>query len=488
VIDHVLKTIGKFAGVDRSYLLLINENNPSTVDNTHEWCSPGTQSVMAEIQNFNLEKIDWWHVSMNSGRSMFIDNLDQLPKDAAAEKEIFSSQSIKSIANIPLFIDGKLAGALGFDAVKENVYWGKEIIVLLEVVGSIIANAIDRQRHENRLTESRLLHQLRSEELAALRDTITDITSELEINKLLQTILERSIKLLKADGGDICVFDEDKNALRVVAIVKMDKRHLHTYIQLGKGAAGNAALNRKPVILDDYSVWDKKIDEYDYAHIRSAMVSPLIIGDRLLGTVGIFHYAEDKRFYATDLHLISLFAQHASIALNNAILFEKIHELARIDELTGLLNRRSFMERAEYELNRAKRLNKPLTLAMIDLDNFKQVNDRFSHQVGDKVLMEISDLFSTNFRNIDIVSRYGGDEFTVLMPETSVETAKVVLQRINSMLAEYQFESGKDPFNITASIGLATFSHEKNSLEEMISSADKAMYRAKNIGKSQISQ
>jgi len=486
-INHVLETIGKFAGVDRSYILIINEENPNMMSNTHEWCSSGTPSVLMEMQDIMLENYGWWYRQMTSGRSIFIDDLDLLPQAAAAEKEIFSHQNIKSIANIPFYIGGKLAGAIGFDAVKKKINWKKEGNILLKVVSGIIANAIDRQRHESRLNESLSLHQRRSEELNALRDTITDITSELEIKKLLQTILKRSVKLLNADGGEICIFDKVENALQVVSIVNMNQKYLNTEIYLGEGAAGLAASKRQPIILEDYSNWESKIKAFEDAKIRSVMVTPLMVGDRLLGTLGIFHYSVDKQFSEADLHLLTLFAQHASIALDNAILFEKIHELARIDELTGLLNRRSFIERAEYELNRAKRLNHPLSMAMIDLDDFKQVNDRFSHQVGDRVLYEISELLSSNLRNIDIISRYGGDEFIVLMPETSLENAKIVLQRLNMNLAEHQYISGEKSFNKTASIGLVSFSNELNSLEKMISAADKSMYQAKNTGKSQLS-
>ena len=376
-INQAIETIGKFAGVDRSYLLMIRENEPLIMDNTFEWCSPGTKPVIKELQNVELGNFSWWHSQMKSGKSLFINDIDDLPKAAAAEKEIFSSQSIKSIANIPLFIDGKLAGSLGFDAVREEIEWTEEINILLEVVGGIISNALDRQQHEISLSESQALHQRRSAELDALRDTITDITSELEINKLLQTILERAINLLSADGGDFCVYDEEEDKLKVVAIVNMNRKYLNTFVNLDEGAAGKVAAERKTIILDDYSVWDEKMNEYEEASLRSAMVTPLIVGERLLGTVGMFHYSPDKRFSEEDQHLLSMFAQHASIALDNAMLFEKIQELARIDEVTGLLNRRSFVERAEYEINRAMRLNHSLALAMIDLDNFKQVNDRY---------------------------------------------------------------------------------------------------------------
>ncbi len=486
-INQVIETIGEFAGVDRSYLLMIREDEPPIMDNTFEWCSPGTQSVMHKVQSIDLGHYTWWHTQMKSGKSLFIDDINELPKAAAAEKEIFLSESIKSIANIPLFINEKLAGSLGFDMVNKNVEWTEESHILLEVVGGIISNALDRQQYEINLSDSRARYQRRSEELNALRDTIADITSELEINKLLQTILERAIKLLGADGGDFCVFDEEEQILRVVALVNMNKRYLNTIVHLDEGAAGKAASERKTIILEDYSMWNEKMEDYDEASLRSAMVTPLIIGDRLLGTIGMFHFVPEKHFSEDDQHLLSMFAQHASIALDNAMLFDRIQELARIDELTGLLNRRSFIERTEYEINRARRLDHSLAIAMIDLDNFKEVNDQFSHQIGDQVLREIANLLCINIRNIDIIGRYGGDEITLLMPETTQDNAFQALQRLKNILAEHEFICNERVFRVTASIGLACYQAADASFEKMISAADEALYRAKDHGRNQVS-
>lgn len=637
-ITQVLELIGSFAGVDRSYILKLRELDQNVMDNTHEWCSPGTLSVMAEMQSVDIRQFPWWLVQMQSGKSVFIEDVSLLPPDAEAEKAIFQRQAIQSIANIPLAIEGNLVGILGFDTVRKKIAWTDQISVLLEVVGSIFTNALDRKQNEKSLIEShkqqyrlnqitqagirkvgfestcrslskqikslvgadngllilkqknneisaylsgrklkitdknhpifsRFLevppdqitilkeispehemlnleilgktllalplvsdanlvgvaallyddHHLfsemekaiceqaapqvtlaivknralesvrrRSEELSALRATIADITSELEIRKLLQTILERAIRLMNADGGDFCVYEEQNDALRVVALSNMDNKHLNTLVSIHEGAAGKAASERKTIILEDYSNWDGRMDEYQGANIHSAMVSPLIIGDRLMGTVGLFHYKSERKFSKNDQHLLSLFAQHASIALDNAMLFEKIQELARIDEVTGLLNRRSFIERADYEVNRARRLDHSIAIAMIDLDNFKKVNDTFGHQTGDEVLKEVSRIMRENIRNIDIIGRYGGDETVILMPETMAEQALNAMVRIKQLLNDNQFEQDGQSFKVTASIGLAAYPKANATTEEMIAAADEAMYKAKKQGRNEV--
>ncbi len=355
-----------------------------------------------------------------------------------------------------------------------------EECLLCEQAASTVALAIVK----NKALESA---RQRTEELEALRDIIADITSELEIKKLLHIILERAIKFLHADGGNCCIYEEDEGALKVVAISNIDNKFLNTRINLNEGAAGKAAREKRTIIIEDYPGWNAKIDAYEDAGVRSVMIAPLIVGERILGTVGIFHSSPEKRFSRNDRRLLTLFAQHASIALDNALLFEKVQELARIDEVTGFLNRRAFMERAEEEIQRAKRLGQPITLAMIDLDNFKQVNDIFGHQVGDQILQEISRLMRASIRNIDIVCRYGGDEFVILMPETTEDKGLNAMKRLNELLSNHVFEQEGQSFVVTNSIGLAPYSKASDSLEKMICDADEAMYRAKTAGKCRVS-
>ena len=134
--------------------------------------------------------------------------------------------------------------------------------------------------------------------------------------------------------------------------------------------------------------------------------------------------------------------------------------MARIDEVTDLLNRRAFCEMGEYEINRAIRLMHPISLAMVDLDNFKHVNDQFSHQTGDEVLREVARLCRDKLRNIDIIGRYGGDEMVILMPETNEENAYQAMDRLRQEIAGTPFTVREIEFHITASFGVS--SHQRN--------------------------
>jgi diguanylate cyclase (GGDEF)-like protein len=327
-----------------------------------------------------------------------------------------------------------------------------------------------------------------SQELDALRATIADITSELEISKLLDTILERAIRLLNADGGDFCVYDPDEENLQVVASRNISEDYNGSIIQIGHGAAGLAAQNRETIVLDDYSEWKDKLEKYDDSGIHAAMVSPMIVADRLIGTIGIFQDDPKNRFNEDNRKMLGMFAQHAAIAMDNAMLFEKVQRMARTDTITGLLNRRALLEMGELEVQRSRRLNHPISVLMVDLDDFKGINDQYSHMAGDITLREIAAVMKKNLRTIDVIGRYGGDEFIIILPETDSSNAKITCERLLNQIRATEIPVNEDTISITASIGYSSYLEEFPEVAVMMNQADLAMYEAKNSGKNTIAR
>ena len=327
-----------------------------------------------------------------------------------------------------------------------------------------------------------------SEELDALRATIADVTSELELSKLLETILERAIRLLDADGGDFCVFNADTGNLQVVASQNIPEDYNGAIIKMGEGAAGFAAKNRETIIIDDYSNWSGKMEEYADTGIRAALASPMIIGERLIGTIGIFHLDTGKRFNEENRRLLSMFAQHAAIAMDNAMLFEKVQHMARTDSVTSLLNRRALLEMGEKEILRSQRLDHPVSVLMVDLDDFKVINDQYSHLAGDQALRKTASVLRENLRTIDIIGRYGGDEFIIVLPESNEFDAKATCERLLVQIQEASIPINGDTVTITASIGYTSHLHDLPDFTEMMDQADQAMYLAKKSGKNRIAK
>jgi|SRR5579863_212949 len=187
-------------------------------------------------------------------------------------------------------------------------------------------------------------------------------------------------------------------------------------------------------------------------------------------------------FWNTAMVLIVLsFSSYLLSALRSAL--EKEKELARTDELTGAANRRFFLEAANAEYNRARRFNRPFTIAYFDIDNFKTVNDQFGHHTGDRLLRGVGETILRNIREIDLVARLGGDEFAILLPETHADAGEMVIQKIRSSLLK-TMEENRWP--ATFSIGVVTSMSPRCPLEEILRIADGLMYESKNLGKNRI--
>lgn len=165
--------------------------------------------------------------------------------------------------------------------------------------------------------------------------------------------------------------------------------------------------------------------------------------------------------------------------------FMKEEKMSRTDPLTGLLNRRYFKELAGEEIERCRRYGHPFSLAYMDLDNFKEVNDTHGHDTGDRVLETTSDLFKRNLRSTDHIARLGGDEFAILLPEAGAEAGALVMLKIRDLFLDKMRENG---WPVTISIGLVTYTHPPDSVQDMLRDADGEMYTVKNDGKNDIRQ
>lgn len=216
---------------------------------------------------------------------------------------------------------------------------------------------------------------------------------------------------------------------------------------------------------------------------KTVHILPIVSNENLLGGICFCNTEEcnyqEFKFYKTMVSEILLL-------LKMHYLYSETEYLSVTDGLTGLYNRRYFEHNVEREFLRTRRYSSDLSLAMIDIDHFKQVNDTYGHQFGDYVLKEISKIIADSFRKTDMMCRYGGEELAVILTETSDENALIPLERLRAKISEHLFSYNNETANITVSIGLGSYSKEMQSQTELIECADKALYRAKQDGRNKV--
>jgi diguanylate cyclase (GGDEF)-like protein len=196
---------------------------------------------------------------------------------------------------------------------------------------------------------------------------------------------------------------------------------------------------------------------------------------------------EKDCFDEADVNLVEIFANHAALSIQNARLFVETQRLAVTDPLTELYNRRFLYELGRREFERARRYDHPMSVLVIDLDLFKQINDTYGHSTGDQALRIIAEHMQLGLRSTDVLGRYGGDEFFALLVETDLQEALAVAERLSMQVKNTCIAVEDGYLELTTSIGAATMTADTINLDELINAADEALYRAKNAGRNCIS-
>ncbi len=221
------------------------------------------------------------------------------------------------------------------------------------------------------------------------------------------------------------------------------------------------------------------------APFRSALGAPVRWRGKLLGVLALVA-ERDGAFSERDLEQLDRYAAQAALAIVNGRLSAEIEQLAVVDELTGVFNRRGLVILGSREVERARRLGHPLAVLFVDLDHFKSLNDEYSHEVGDKALRRISRRIHDTMRKIDVVARYGGEEFVVLLVETELGSAVEVAERVRQAVEATNLATDRGTAHLTVSVGVTVRGPETLDLDALIRRADEAMYAAKQAGRNRV--
>lgn len=335
----------------------------------------------------------------------------------------------------------------------------------------------------------------RGERLNFLLSVSQRALATLEPKELLDSVLD----YLAGIGTDVSAFfvlDEDGETLKPAAAHGFKPGAIEKLaMRVGENIPGLAFAENRVVVSEDLPHDERLVNTFIRELNPQTVISiPLVYRGRKLGVLAIwtfkpYHYGEDEK------QVLQIAADQMAMAIDNASLFEETRRMATTDGLTSLANHRTFYQTLEREMDRANRYGRPLSLLMVDIDNFKHFNDTHGHLQGDQVLVEVGAILTRTVRNVDLAARYGGEEFAIILPETACITttgaedcsALQVAERIRAAVAANLFKADDGSgLGITVSIGVSEFPVYADDLRSLVRTADTALYQAKNAGRNSV--
>jgi diguanylate cyclase (GGDEF)-like protein len=339
------------------------------------------------------------------------------------------------------------------------------------------------------------------EELSKLRQQVQRLSlfhelgralfSTLDLQKILQTIMEKISDLLQPDAWSLLMVDEKTQELYFeIAIGDGAEKLKDVRLKLGEGVAGWVAVHGEPVLVEDVRSDNRfrlRSDEFTQPDTHSVLCVPIIGREQVMGVIELSSCLGKRSFSSAHIPTLESLADYASIALENARYVQRMHKLTILDDCTDLYNARHLNFVLDAEIYRSSRYGYEFSVVFFDLDHFKQVNDLHGHLVGSKLLWMIGDILKANLRLIDSAFRYGGDEFVIILPQTSKENALAVLRRLRKLLNSKVFFPAENlNIKVTASFGVATFPTDGRTHKEILNKADEAMYLVKKTTRDNI--
>ncbi|HSS19286.1 MAG TPA: diguanylate cyclase [Pyrinomonadaceae bacterium] len=356
-------------------------------------------------------------------------------------------------------------------------------------VSESVASHSDLQLEVDRL---RVELKRRSQLAETLQNFLERISSS-EPTTTYNAILEHSKELLRANRASLWVFDENTNEISLKAAVGFATAQSEIEPKrIGEGISGNVLETGKALVVGDMEIEGLTPAPAEHKYQTKSFISyPITITGRRIGVLNVADKTGAKKFDDIDLNLLDIIGPQIAVALERAEWQERATQfqlMSITDPLTGLLNRRYLEERLTDELNRSQRYNYHTSCLMIDIDDFKTYNDRNGHQAGDVALKITAHALKSALRSADVACRYGGEEFCILLPQTTLSEAGGIAERMRQKVADkvYPFGASQPTGNVTISIGVSTFARHIDTAEKIIAAADRALYSAKTQGKNRI--
>lgn len=413
---------------------------------------------------------------------------------------------------VPMMVGKTLMGVINAESARADAFTSEDERLMMTLAGHL-ASAIARLRAAQ--VESRVYAQLARSN--ALIEALLHVAGQIEkaatLAEVMETLgkefgkLDLACMLMLYQQEPPCDWAQGKPDL-IVHYTSLDEKQAQAFeknlgvavngLSLPRGVLAqfiDFARSAPSVLPDVIGVIAASLGGVSRRRVERALKSagitastpvahlPLMFEERLLGALWLW----GERLRENDLPIMSVFANQVAAAIENTRLFAEVQRLAVTDELTGVSNRRHFFDQAYHEFYRSRRHGQPFAILMLDIDHFKRVNDRHGHLVGDRVLQELAALCRKHLRSEDIIGRYGGEEFVILLSETDTVTAARVAERLHRAIAGMAIPDGSGmDVSVTVSVGVAADEDRTHNLLEVIDRADQAMYVAKRNGRNRV--
>ena len=390
--------------------------------------------------------------------------------DVTSDSRYFcSAKSTRSELAIPLMLRDEVVGVL--DCQSDRIdHFDNETIDLLTLFSNQAAIALQNARLYS-------LEQQRARQLQAINAIAQQTTAVLDLEELLARVCKLIQEAFRVSHVSLFLREERDLVLRA--------HHGSLTPRIPQGGRFPASNEPWSSILES----NRTMTESDiraatslkfFAESASRMRIPLVSFGQTLGVLALDSSQPDA-FRDGDLQSLESVADICATAIQNAHYIERVKQLAYLDGLTGIFNRRFFELRILEEIERARRYGAGMAVIMADIDQFKRLNDEFGHVLGDEVLRQVSSLFHQQVRKIDVVCRYGGEEFAILLTQTSAQHAINIAEKLRKIVANWQFPGV--PSTVTISAGAAAFPDQGTTRDDLVRAADSALYAAKQAGR-----
>ena len=404
------------------------------------------------------------------------ENLSILPSFLSLwpqEREEIESKLVSMF--IPLISRERLIAILILGE-KLSGRYSLEDLNIIENVTSRVAVSMEKEYLREQLRE-------REEELSVINNSSVILSSSLDIQEIFSSFIEELKKVVDVCWAAIVLIDEDEFVAVALSSPEISAYQIGDRVPMERTGTAWVVSQKKPFVEPDLAVERYfTTSEFFYNHnMRSTAYLPLIAKGKVIGSF-ILVSKTSHAFSQRHVKLLEQLAAQIAMPLENSQLYARAEKKARVDELTGLYNRRSLDEMIDSEISRHSRYGGAFSLAILDLDSFKSYNDTYGHLAGDALLKTVGSNIKAAVRTSDYAFRYGGDEFAVLLPQTTIDAALSVLERVREKIVE-GVDTSK--ISITASIGLACWPDDGISHTDIIASADVTLYRAKRSGRNQ---